>query len=338
MLFYGFATYGNAGWMREQVCKYMCPYARFQSVMFDQDTLIITYDAGAASRAARAARRSTRKAAGLGDCVDCGICVQVCPTGIDIRKGLQYECIGCAACIDGCDQVMDKMGYPQGLIRYSTENALAQGLRHARRCGGACSAPRTLIYTGAARDHRRRRRRLAVPAQPAQGRRDPRPRRAGARGGARRDRERLPAADHEHRRDAARSSRSPRDGLPGTQGRRRRAAAAARRRVVAAGAAAPAGAGRRRARRRATATRGAASHKVEFVVEAIGDPQGRAAREIDASCFRARLRALRTDDRPCHVRSATARDALVPPALALAADRRAGDRRRRRHRHARGSP
>ncbi|HET7362355.1 MAG TPA: cytochrome c oxidase accessory protein CcoG, partial [Burkholderiales bacterium] len=115
--FYGFATYGNAGWMREQVCKYMCPYARFQSAMFDKDTLIITYDAR------RGEPRG--KAAGKGDCVDCGICVQACPTGIDIRNGLQYECIGCTACIDACNQVMDRMGYPRGLIRYTTENALA---------------------------------------------------------------------------------------------------------------------------------------------------------------------------------------------------------------------
>jgi cytochrome c oxidase accessory protein FixG len=111
VLFYGFATYGNAGWMREQVCKYMCPYARFQSAMFDKDTLIITYDA------TRGEPRG--KGAGKGDCVDCSICVQVCPTGIDIRNGLQYECIGCAACIDGCEQVMDRVGKPRGLIRYS---------------------------------------------------------------------------------------------------------------------------------------------------------------------------------------------------------------------------
>ena len=116
VLFYGFATYGNAGWMREQVCKYMCPYARFQSAMFDKDTLIITYDAD------RGEPRGKGKASG--DCVDCGICVQVCPTGIDIRKGLQYECIGCAACIDGCDQVMEKLGRPQKLIRYSKGRVL----------------------------------------------------------------------------------------------------------------------------------------------------------------------------------------------------------------------
>jgi polyferredoxin len=114
VLFYGFATYGNAGWMREQVCKYMCPYARFQSAMFDRDTLIVSYDSA------------------RGDCIDCSMCVQVCPTGIDIRQGLQYECIGCAACIDACDSVMDKVGKPRGLIRYATGNALAGGWSAAR--------------------------------------------------------------------------------------------------------------------------------------------------------------------------------------------------------------
>src|SRR4051812_19627544 len=127
IFFYGFATYGNAGWMREQVCKYMCPYARFQSAMFDRDTLVISYDAARGEPRGGRSRSADARALGLGDCVDCGICVQVCPTGIDIRAGLQYECIGCAACIDGCDQVMDKMGYAKGLIRYSTENALAKG-------------------------------------------------------------------------------------------------------------------------------------------------------------------------------------------------------------------
>jgi cytochrome c oxidase accessory protein FixG len=127
ILFYGFATYGNAGWMREQVCKYMCPYARFQSAMFDPDTLVITYDAARGEPRGSRGRKADHRAEGLGDCVACNICVQVCPTGIDIREGLQYECIGCAACIDGCDQVMDKMGYPRGLIRYSTENAVKEG-------------------------------------------------------------------------------------------------------------------------------------------------------------------------------------------------------------------
>jgi cytochrome c oxidase accessory protein FixG len=146
MLFYGFATYGNAGWMREQVCKYMCPYARFQSVMFDPDTLIITYDRERGEPRGARARSAEHKSKGLGDCVDCGICVQVCPTGIDIRNGLQYECIGCAACIDGCDQVMDKMGYPKGLIRYSTENALKSHLP-AQGILKRIFRPRVLIYT-----------------------------------------------------------------------------------------------------------------------------------------------------------------------------------------------
>ena len=122
VLFYGFATYGNAGWMREQVCKYMCPYARFQSAMFDNDTLVITYDSHRGEP--RGAGKKASSTTPLGDCVDCGICVQVCPTGIDIRNGLQNECIGCAACIDGCDQVMDKVGKPRGLIRYSKGRVL----------------------------------------------------------------------------------------------------------------------------------------------------------------------------------------------------------------------
>jgi cytochrome c oxidase accessory protein FixG len=127
ILFYGFATYGNAGWMREQVCKYMCPYARFQSVMFDRDTLVITYDTARGEPRGARSRSADYRAAGLGACVDCNICVQVCPTGIDIRNGLQYECIGCAACIDGCNQVMDKMNYPRGLIRYTTQSAMREG-------------------------------------------------------------------------------------------------------------------------------------------------------------------------------------------------------------------
>ena len=145
ILFYGFATYGNAGWMREQVCKYMCPYARFQSAMFDRDTMIVTYDAKRGEPRGARSKRADRAAVGLGDCVDCGLCVQVCPTGIDIRNGLQYECIGCAACIDACDQVMDKFGYPHGLIRYSTENALDQGWDR-RRMLRRVLRPRVLIY------------------------------------------------------------------------------------------------------------------------------------------------------------------------------------------------
>jgi len=139
ILFYGFATYGNAGWMREQVCTYMCPYARFQSAMFDKDTLIISYDPARGEPRAKLAVKGRRE--GAGDCVDCGICVQVCPTGIDIRDGLQYQCIGCAACIDGCDQVMDRVGRPRGLIRYSTARALEGGSTQLFR-------PRVLIYSG----------------------------------------------------------------------------------------------------------------------------------------------------------------------------------------------
>jgi cytochrome c oxidase accessory protein FixG len=123
-LFYGFATYGNAGYMREQVCKYMCPYARFQSAMFDKDTLIISYDEKRGEPRGGRKRSADPGDLGLGDCIDCTLCVQVCPTGIDIRDGLQYECIACAACIDACDSVMDKMNYPRGLVRYSTEHAM----------------------------------------------------------------------------------------------------------------------------------------------------------------------------------------------------------------------
>lgn len=124
ILFYGFATYGNAGWMREQVCKYMCPYARFQSAMFDNDTLIVSYDQKRGEPRGPRKRSIDHKQAGMGDCVDCNICVQVCPTGIDIRDGLQYECISCSACVDACNSVMEKMGYETGLIRYTTQHAL----------------------------------------------------------------------------------------------------------------------------------------------------------------------------------------------------------------------
>ena len=145
IVFYGFATYGNAGFLREQVCKYMCPYARFQSAMFDRDTLVISYDVargeprghrrrGSPSRLAHDAGASV-----LGDCIDCLACVQVCPTGIDIRDGLQIECIACAACIDACDDVMDKMAYPRGLIRYTTEHAMAGRPQRVLR-------PRVFVY------------------------------------------------------------------------------------------------------------------------------------------------------------------------------------------------
>ncbi len=145
VLFYGFATYGNAGYLREQVCKYMCPYARFQSALIDADSMIITYDAGRGDPRGSRARKVDPRAAGLGDCIDCTLCVQVCPTGIDIRNGLQNECIGCAACIDVCDDVMDKMGYPRGLIRYDTENGVRQGLTR-RQMVARVFRPRVLIY------------------------------------------------------------------------------------------------------------------------------------------------------------------------------------------------
>lgn len=124
MLFYGLATYGNAGYLREQICLYMCPYARFQGAMFDRHSLIISYDEKRGEPRGSRKRGEDPAAKGLGDCIDCNLCVQVCPTGIDIREGLQYECIACAACVDACDSVMDRMNYPRGLIRYSSEAAM----------------------------------------------------------------------------------------------------------------------------------------------------------------------------------------------------------------------
>lgn len=133
LFFFTAATYINAGWLREQVCIYMCPYARFQSVMFDRDTLVVSYDAARGESRGRRKKGADYKAEGLGDCIDCGVCVQVCPVGIDIRDGLQYECITCAACIDGCDEMMDKMGYDRGLVRYTTENELEGKKTHIMR-------------------------------------------------------------------------------------------------------------------------------------------------------------------------------------------------------------
>jgi cytochrome c oxidase accessory protein FixG len=146
LCFYSFATWGNAGFLREQVCKYMCPYARFQSVMVDKDTFVVTYDKVRGEPRGSRSKSEDHGALGLGDCVDCSICVQVCPTGIDIRDGLQYMCIGCGACIDACNQVMEKVDYPKGLIRYTTERAIEDqesnqsAIRHILR-------PRVLIYT-----------------------------------------------------------------------------------------------------------------------------------------------------------------------------------------------
>ena len=139
--FYGAATLGNAGFLREQVCKYMCPYARFQSAMFDKNTLIISYDTARGEPRGSRARGEDPRKSGKGDCVDCTLCVQVCPTGIDIRKGLQYECIACAACVDACDAVMDQLGSPRGLVRYSTQAELDGRPAKVLR-------PRILVYAG----------------------------------------------------------------------------------------------------------------------------------------------------------------------------------------------
>jgi cytochrome c oxidase accessory protein FixG len=148
VFFYGLATYGNAGFLREQVCKYMCPYARFQGAMFDKDTLIVSYDAARGEPRGSRGRKVDYQAHGLGACVDCNLCVHVCPTGIDIRQGLQYECIGCAGCVDVCDTVMDKMGYARGLIRFTTQNALANGWSKQQLLYRVLR-PRVLVYTAA---------------------------------------------------------------------------------------------------------------------------------------------------------------------------------------------
>jgi cytochrome c oxidase accessory protein FixG len=144
--FYAGFTILQAGFMREQVCKYMCPYARFQSVMFDRDTLIVTYDEERGEPRGSRSKKVDHRAAGKGDCIDCRVCVDVCPTGIDIRRGLQYECIGCGLCVDACDQIMDKMSYPRGLIRYSTQNAVANKFT-SQQLRAQVFRPRVLIYT-----------------------------------------------------------------------------------------------------------------------------------------------------------------------------------------------
>lgn len=145
MVFYSFATWGNAGFLRESVCKYMCPYARFQSVMVDKDTFVVTYDRIRGEPRGGRSKKVIPSQAGLGDCVDCTICVQVCPTGIDIRDGLQYMCIGCGACIDACDQVMDKMNYPRGLIRYTSESGMLDGL-DSKQARQRLFKPRIYVY------------------------------------------------------------------------------------------------------------------------------------------------------------------------------------------------
>ncbi|NLS14353.1 cytochrome c oxidase accessory protein CcoG [Vibrio sp. SM6] len=125
VIFFTVCTYANAGWMRSIVCVHMCPYARFQSAMFDKDTFIVGYDAMRGETRGPRKRKADPKSLGLGDCIDCDLCVQVCPTGIDIRHGLQYECINCGACIDACNSTMSKMGYAQNLISYTTERRLS---------------------------------------------------------------------------------------------------------------------------------------------------------------------------------------------------------------------
>jgi cytochrome c oxidase accessory protein FixG len=146
IFFYSGFTYLFAAHMREQVCKYMCPYARFQSVMFDRDTLIISYDeARGEPRGARKKGVDPREV-GKGDCINCGICVAVCPVGIDIRNGLQYECIGCAACVDACDEVMDKMAYPRGLVSYTTEN-VQEGKFSRAQIPHRILRPRVVMYS-----------------------------------------------------------------------------------------------------------------------------------------------------------------------------------------------
>jgi cytochrome c oxidase accessory protein FixG len=139
LLFFTSLTYLNAGWMREQVCLHMCPYARFQSVMFDRNTLNVAYDSRRGEGRGSRKKGADYQAAGLGDCIDCTLCVQVCPTGIDIRDGLQLGCISCGACIDACDSVMDKLDYPRGLVRYASENSLNGGKTQVLR-------PRLLGY------------------------------------------------------------------------------------------------------------------------------------------------------------------------------------------------
>ena len=153
VFFYGFMTYGNAGYMREQICKYMCPYARFQSAMYDKDTLVVAYDAVRGEPRGPRSKSVDFKAKGLGSCIDCALCVQVCPTGIDIRKGLQYECIGCGACVDACDTVMDKVGYPRGLVRYATQSSMETASGSAitgawHQVRASLMRPRILVYSG----------------------------------------------------------------------------------------------------------------------------------------------------------------------------------------------
>lgn len=146
-LFFTGMTYLNAGWMREQVCKYMCPYARFQSVMYDKDTLAVHYDRSRGETRGPRKVNDDYRENGLGDCIDCSWCVQVCPVDIDIRDGLQYECINCGLCVDACNAVMDKMKYERGLIRFTSEDQLETGKTHfvRGRLFGYCSAVAIMV-------------------------------------------------------------------------------------------------------------------------------------------------------------------------------------------------
>ena len=135
VLFYAAFTYVQAGFAREAVCQHMCPYSRFQGVMFDAATRTVSYDVG------RGEPRGKQQGSGAGDCIDCGLCVQVCPTGIDIRDGLQYQCINCGLCADACDEVMTKFAKPVGLIRFASELELVGAPRTERR-------PRLAAYAG----------------------------------------------------------------------------------------------------------------------------------------------------------------------------------------------
>ncbi|GAA4415494.1 cytochrome c oxidase accessory protein CcoG [Quisquiliibacterium transsilvanicum] len=145
MIFYAGILYANAGFLREQVCTYMCPYARFQSALIDGDTMVVTYDSERGDPRGSRPRKADPKLMGLGDCIDCGLCVEVCPTGIDIRKGLQNECIGCAACVDACDDIMGRVGYPKGLIRYDSGNGLRRDQGRVAMLRGMLR-PRVLAY------------------------------------------------------------------------------------------------------------------------------------------------------------------------------------------------
>jgi cytochrome c oxidase accessory protein FixG len=145
--------YADAGFMREQICKYACPYARFQGAMFDRATLTIFYDKARGEPRGHRSKGADLARENLGSCIDCKLCVHVCPTGIDIRNGTQYECIGCAACIDACDSVMEEVGYPKGLVRYSSESALAGKPKRLLRprvvgYGAVLAAVATVLVTG----------------------------------------------------------------------------------------------------------------------------------------------------------------------------------------------